>query len=74
MGITTPAVLPVPAPLKVCVYEVVPSENWVSVLDAAASGAMLAASMSQTSMKGTLARELFSLNMAGHSVTVKMSI
>jgi len=56
------------------VYEVVPSENWVSVLDAAASGAMLAASMSQTSRKGTLARVSLSLNMAGHFVTVKMSI
>ena len=74
MGITTPAVLPVPAPLKVCVYEVVPSENWVSVLDAAARGAMMAASMSQTSRKGTLARVSLSLNMAGHFVTVKMPI
>lgn len=63
-----------PAPLKVCVYEVVPSVNWVSVLDAAARGAMLAASISQTSKKGTLARVLLSLNIAGHIVTVKMCI
>ena len=71
---TIPAVLPVPAPEKVCTKEVEPSENWVSVLDAAARGAMLAASMSQTSKKGILARALLSLNMAGHLVTVKMSI
>ncbi len=44
------------------------------MLDAAARGAMLAASMSQTSKKGILARALLSLNMAGHLVTVKMSI
>jgi len=35
---------------------------------------MMAASMSQTSRKGTLARVPLSLNMAGHFVTVKMSI